>query len=139
MAKRRKPADKASKLADDVLGFLNSHTQDQDADYVRRGRKLSSLDDGALLERWRDAFNARGDSPHDPDAASLSNDLESELNLRAISPPYDQVKAAFDKMIAAADKVVKNLEKDPDEYQEANEDLQERIDRFVASRDRPKN
>ena len=55
-------------------------------DYVVRGRSLARVSDGALAERWTEAWlaaNVRGDDHRDGELL----DLRSEFDLRGIEPP----------------------------------------------------
>jgi hypothetical protein len=60
------------------------------ADYVRRARIHRGLTDADLAGAWVAVFRAYS---HSPDPAgpfrSALKDLEAELNLRQIDPPFD--------------------------------------------------
>jgi hypothetical protein len=90
-------------LEDTLVAFMTSEGLDRTADYARRGRRFNGLDADDLNTRWIAAFRVWAANPRD---RAESDDLEAELQLRGLKPPYDRVRKEFDALIAAAEAVM---------------------------------
>lgn len=106
-----------------LIDFLNSRQLDVNADYCRRGRRFAGLSDTDLLARWFTVFRARDDAPLDPAFNAETFDITSELDLRHIEPPYDQVQPELDRWLAAVDVTWQACKRDP----ETGQDMMERM------------
>jgi hypothetical protein len=113
---------------------------DAAADYVTRGRAHRGLTDADLAGAWSAAFGAYS---HNPDPArpfrSALEDLEAELNLRQIDPPFEAVREDLERLKAAAMQVWEQLKAAPEHFAEVQRDLQLDLISFKARRDRPQN
>jgi hypothetical protein len=69
-------------------------------DYVKRGRRLKETDGEELKQRWAAAFRLWVSNPDDRQVLGELNDLEAELQLREIEPPYEAVKVEVEKLTA---------------------------------------
>jgi hypothetical protein len=135
-APKGKSKANTSTVQDDVEGFLASKRMDQLADYVSRGQAFKQLSDDELSDRWLMAFKAMADAPSDEGKRARKEDFDSEFHLRKIEPPYDRVQEHCERLFAAADAALKAM--DPDEFSEANRNLQHDIDNFKTRRDKSK-
>jgi hypothetical protein len=136
-ADRRKPRDRVS---EDLLAMMQAKAVDAAADYVRRGRAHRGLTDADLSGAWVAAFRAYS---HNPDPArpsrSALEDLEAELNLRQIDPPFDAVREDLERLKTAAMQVWEQLKATPEHFAEVERDLQLDLISFKSRRERPKN
>ena len=131
-ADRRKPRDRVS---EDLLAMMQAKAVDAAADYVRRGRAHRGLTDADLAGAWVAAFRAYS---HNPDPArpsrSALEDLEAELNLRQIDPPFDAVREDLERLKTAAMQVWEQLKAAPEHFAEVERDLQLDLISFRARR-----
>lgn len=97
-----------------VIDFLHSRQIDQNADYCQRGCRFAGLSDADLVARWFTVFRAMADAPLDPSCRAETIDVEAELDLRNIEPPYDQVQPELDRWLAATDAVWQAIQRDPE-------------------------
>jgi hypothetical protein len=97
-----------------VIDFLHSRQIDENADYCRRGCRFARLSDADLMARWFTVFRAMADAPLDPSCLAETIDVEAELDLRNIAPPYDQVQPELDRWLAATDVVLQAIKRDPE-------------------------
>jgi len=121
-ADRRKPRDRVS---EDLLAMMQAKAVDAAADYVRRGRAHRGLTDADLAGAWVAAFRAYS---HNPDPArpsrSALEDLEAELNLRRMDPPFDAVREDLGRLKTAAMQVWEQRKAAPEHFAEVERDLQ---------------
>ena len=66
-------------------------------------------------------------------------DLEAELNLRQIEPPFEAVREDLERLTAKAMQVWEQLKASPEHFAEVERDLQLDLISFKARRERPKN
>jgi hypothetical protein len=136
-ADRRKPRDRVS---EDLLAMMQAKAVDAAADHVRRGRAHRGLTDADLSGAWVAAFRVYS---HNPDPARPSRlaleDLEAELNLRQIDPPFDAVREDLERLKTAAMQVWEQLKATPEHFAEVERDLQLDLISFKSRRERPKN
>jgi hypothetical protein len=86
MAEREK---QDSELKTDLESFLASKSFDDIAAYVARGRRHSSLQDGALFAAWKDAMRAFAAQPFDEKLRTAHHDLYCEIELRGLKAPEE--------------------------------------------------
>jgi hypothetical protein len=120
--------------------MMQAKAVDAAADYLGRGRAHRGLTDADLSRTWVAAFRAYS---HNPDPTrpprSALKDLEAELNLRQIEPPFDAVREDIKRLTAGAMQVLEQLKASPEHFEEFERDLQLDLISFRVRRDRPKN
>src|SRR4051794_13026101 len=99
-----------------VIDFLQSRLIDQTADYMQSGCRFARLSDGELAARWFTSFRSMADAPSDPVCLAELNDVEAEMGIRNIAPPYDQAQSEVDRYLAAADAEIQDARRDPDRF-----------------------
>ena len=137
--KKTSRAAARSTMERDLRALFKSSTMDCAIDYLRRGRKFKPFPDADLIDKWKLALHA---SAHDIDDAQVALnriDLESEIELRSLELPYNEVRDAFELFILKTTERMEQLRNDPDAFVAANEKLQAELDAFREKRDRPKN
>jgi len=70
--------------------------------YVRRGRRLTDLSRESLLQRFVKSFRLWSENFEDADLRTQNDDIEAELAIRRIDPPYIMVEAELKKLSIAA-------------------------------------
>jgi hypothetical protein len=113
-----------------MIAFLQSRSIDLVADYVQRGARFAQLSDADLVARWRATFTAMADAILDPAGYADSNDIEAELSLRNIEPPYDEAQPEIERFIAAADAEFAAVKRDPKRYRECIDRLIEDLEAY---------
>src|SRR5260370_17198982 len=73
-----------------ALDFIRSREVDRVADYMRRGRTHTMLSSDDLIAQWISSIKGIADAPFDKGACTINNDLEAELSLRGMEPPYER-------------------------------------------------
>lgn len=112
------------KQAEQIMtDFLYSWRLDQAADYIQRGRRFAGLSDADLVAKWFTVLRAMADAPLDPSCLAETIDVEAELDLRHIEPPYDQVQPELDRWFAATEDLFHAIERDPEMARELRDDI----------------
>jgi hypothetical protein len=119
-------------MSDDpeMLAYLESLRLEATARYVRRGRLLAGLDDEELRRRWVRLFKlwiADYGSGHDH---RERDDIESELQLRGLVPPYDRVPDELAVMREKWRAYRDELLKDPEQVKQMEQSLIARLEAF---------
>jgi hypothetical protein len=96
-----------------MIDFLESRQIDKIADYMQRGARFAPLSDDDLVARWFTTLRAMTDAPLDPSCFAEFVDVEAELDLRNIAPPYDRVQPEIDRWLAATDIAMEAIARDP--------------------------
>jgi hypothetical protein len=138
MAKRRKqPGHRQidKKARDDVLAFLIENGMERVLGYLQEGRRFEALDGADLRSEWIAAFKVIAGNPVDPEFRKRFADLQDEMELRRIEPPYDEVKKELDAFVDHATQLYERLKADPERLAEVNQELQADIDAVKAKRD----
>ena len=117
-----------------MLAFMSSKQLDGDAQYAARGRKHKDLSDEALFDEWMIAFTQMAQAPSELTFAA-NDDLQSEINLRGLDPPYPRVEEAFRLLQKKAREASERIKTDPDKDEKMVEFLAE-FDNFIRDRDR---
>ena len=112
------------RLRETVIDFLLSRRIDHSADYIQRGCRFAPLSDGDLVAKWFASFKSMADTPLEPSGLAEHDDIEAEMELRNIEPPYDRCPD-FERFMAATDVELQAIRRDP-------ERLGEMMDRLVA-------
>lgn len=99
-----------------MLAYLEDRRLNEAADYVRRGRAYERETAEQLEQAWLTAFRAWvASSVKDQafDRQSL-DDLEAEMCLRRVQPPFDLVRDEIEALRAAQDRRFSLLAHDPE-------------------------
>ena len=98
-----------------VRTLVTSSAQDRVVDYVRRGRQHERLSDAQVRDGWKSAFELMAKDIDAPEARQAEDDFRCELDLRGISPPYDEVRAALGVILKVTKETIDQLKADPDD------------------------
>jgi hypothetical protein len=120
------------KYYDLVLAYLENVRLEATADYVRRGRQLSHVDVEELKQGWVAEFkrwvaNLGSDNRVDP---RPREDIESELQLRKIEPPWDLVQDELERMREASSAHMARLAEDPKKLEQKERMISEDVEAF---------
>jgi len=113
--------------------FLENLGMEQDASYIQRGRRFSTLADAELVARWVAAFRTYVAGLLSGANSAESNDLASELTLRG-KKPYDLVKDEHQILVLLAKKIIDSLSSELRE-EEFDEQLAKGIANFARDLD----
>jgi hypothetical protein len=119
-------------MSDDleIVAYLQSQRLDETARYVRRGRLLVGLDDEELRRQWVLLFKqwiAEYGSDHDHQER---DDIESELQLRGLVPPFDRVTDELAVMREKSKAYTDALLRDPERVEQLEQSLIARLEAF---------
>jgi hypothetical protein len=122
-------------VKDDVEAFLVDHELERTRQYVHEGPRFKSVTEDDITARWIAAFKERSANPPDPELGKRVDDLQAEMGIRGLTPPYDKVEKEAEGFIKFVSDAGKRLATDPKRMAEANEELQADIDAVKAKRD----
>lgn len=125
------------KLTSQILSFLENERIVRLKDYMDRGRTHKGIELGALKEDWVGVFRLFSCVPADEANRTRMHDLEAELALRSEELPWDVVQEEADNFIKMTDEAYRNMS--AGRKAEANEELQEDLDRFIQETPQKKN
>jgi hypothetical protein len=113
----------------EMMAYLDSLRLEATARYVRRGRLLAELGDEELRQRWVRLFKLwLADYPeHDH---REREDVESELQLRGLLPPFDRVPDDLAVMCEKSGAHIDALLRDPDRAEHMEQRLNARLEAF---------
>jgi outer membrane murein-binding lipoprotein Lpp len=123
-------------LQDEVLAFIESNKVDRVADYARRGRQHSRLSDDALVAAWKTAFQAMASDPHSAELRAVESDLDSEISLRGLANPIEDVSEAVQTLVSKVSALDQEMKANPEEYASSKAELAKDLEEFRAKRDR---
>jgi hypothetical protein len=103
---------KKDETSDRVI-FLESLSMDRAADYMQRGARFAPLSDADLVAKWLAGLRAMADAPLDRTCQAEIADLEAEMNLRNIEPPFAQGQPELERWMVAAQIAIAELRGDP--------------------------
>lgn len=135
--KKRSPK-KVDPFTLDLLGWLRDKRLEQNASYVRRGRKHSNLSDVALFSAWTNTFRAMAETLSD-DTRLEEQHLFAEIELRKLEPPFNLVMDSFEVLQAKIKERYERSKSDPEKFREAGKQIAQDLAAFLIKRDRPKN
>lgn len=118
-----------------LRSFLDSERMDRIAEYVQRGRKYGPLGDDRVIAKWLAGIKALADAPGDQACYAEHEDIEAELALRKIDPPYDEAQPDLDRYMESSEAVIRTIEADPDSPQNREDVLRENLRAFLIRRD----
>lgn len=116
-----------------MLAYLEDRRLNEAADYVRRGRANEKKSAEELEQEWLVGFRAWAESSARDrvyDRRSL-DDLESEMYLRRLQPPFDLVKNEIEVLRVAQDRRFQWLAHDPEALQSLDMRMGEAVGNFV--------
>jgi hypothetical protein len=121
-------------MKNDVDAFLLESGMEKTRRYLSEGRHFESLSGADLRSEWMKAFRGMAANPGDPASRKRHDDLQAELEIRKIPPPYDEVRNEFDAFIAQTTEAMERVKNDPVRWAEANEEIHADIDALKAKR-----
>lgn len=144
MALRKKPGSQQgsqlAKVKADVDAFMIEREIDRTNEYIQQGRRFQSTTIADLNAKWIAAIKQRAANPTDSAPQKLADDLEVEMTIRGLTAPYDDVKAESEAFIAYVNGMTERVNAHPEQWREANEELQADIDAVKAkNKAAPKN
>jgi hypothetical protein len=101
--------------------------------YLKRGRPLADLPLEELRERWVVLMRAWAEHTPKREADSEREDIEAEMKVRRVEPPFDLVRDAVDALKDKSRKATAELLKDPNRLARAEQELSAQIAEFEAS------
>ncbi|SRR5258707_2525795 len=118
--------------ADEIAeAFLKNRALEKAQDYVTRGRCHAAVPTADLVDAWVVTFKVWVSDHQNPLLRGLFNDVEAELVLRGIEPPYDRAQDAADKLRAMARQLIGDLSS-PD-YARISKEIGREVDAFTAA------
>ena len=128
MAKQKSKDD--FKLARAAVGHtLAKDEMERMQQYLQRGRPYEKLGTPKLRAMFIHAFKERVADLRNPDAWARSNDLQAEYSLRAVEPPFEDLKSELEVMARTAEEMLEGLT--PERADEINKEI---IDEYLAAR-----
>ncbi len=124
---------------DVVEAWLANQALERLQDYLKRGRSLAAAQLETLNSRWvylmrSWAEDVRGKADH-----REREDIEAELQLRKVEPPFDLVKGAMATLRQKSKQAMAELQRDPERLAREERDLAEKIKSFEAATKGPTN
>ena len=108
--------------------YIQSKSMEHSQDYVSRGRRFSTFDIGQLNEQW--VMATRSWLTRKERTSTTMDDLTSELCLRGLQPPYDEIKQELNR---------RSTKRKESEQKKAESEVARKIDRFMGDKKRPLN
>jgi len=101
-----------------MLAYLEDLRLHEASDYVRRGRANEGKSAEDLEQEWLTGFRAWAESSarHKAFDRRSLDDLEFEMYLRRVEPPFDLVKNEIEALRVAQDRRFKWLAHDPEAF-----------------------
>ena len=115
-----------------IMTLLAEESLERTADYVRRGRSMSSIDVDQLKARWVDQVQVFIADPADRDTSALVEDIESELAIRRVELPREEVREAAITLLRRTLDRTQSLSRA--EITRLNDDLERDCERHRAAR-----
>jgi hypothetical protein len=89
---RRTREKRSNTLKDEVKPFLLESRMAKVRKYLYEGRRFETLSVGDLRSEWISAFDRCSVGPIAPESRKLVDDLQAEMEVRKIDPPFDEAK-----------------------------------------------
>ena len=89
---RKTRETRSNTLKDQVKPFLLESRMAKVRKYLYEGRRFETLSVGDLRSEWISAIDRCSVSLTAPEARKLVDDLEAEMEVRKIDPPFDEAK-----------------------------------------------
>ncbi|MBI3513990.1 MAG: hypothetical protein HY060_08010 [Proteobacteria bacterium] len=119
------------KPEDQADAFLRNISLETAQAYANRGRRHEHVPTEQLVDAWVVAFKIWTSDYQNALLRGFYEELEAELVLRGIEPPYERVKEAADKLRDIARQLIDNLS--PQEHARVSADIQRDVDAFTAA------
>jgi hypothetical protein len=116
-----------------MLAYLEDRRLDEAVDYVRRGRAHENETVEHLEQEWLAGFRAWvASSANDElfDRRSL-DDIEAEMYLRRMPPPFERVQYEIEALRAAQDRRFRLLAHDPEALMRLNRRMGTAVENFA--------
>ena len=116
-----------------MLAYLEDRRLNEAADYVRRGRANKRKSAEELEQEWLAGFRAWAESGarHKVFDRRSLDDLEFEMYLRRVEPPFDLVKNEIEALRVAQDRRFKWLAHDPEAFVSLHIRMGQAVGNFV--------
>ena len=116
-----------------VTTWIQSCELDRTQAYLTRGRVHAGLTDADLIDRWKAAFHALVADPASEAARAGESDLKSEIDLRGLQAPFDEVAQALNELAQRFAAGVARLQAgDPAKLARCEDKITQAVDEFVA-------
>ena len=89
---RRTRTKRSNTLNDEAKAFLLESRMEKVRQYLYEGRRFATLSVGDLRSEWVSAFDRCSVSLTAPESRKLADDLQAEMEVRKIAPPFDEAK-----------------------------------------------
>ncbi len=118
-----------------VTTWIQSCEMDRTNAYLTRGRVHAGLTDADLINRWKAGFHALVADPTSEAARVGESDLKSEIDLRGLQAPFEEVEQALNELAQCfADGVARMQAEDPAELARCEDKITQAVDEFVAKK-----
>jgi hypothetical protein len=116
-----------------MLAYLEDRRLDEAVDYVRRGRAHENETVEHLEQEWLAGFRAWVASSANDELFNRRSldDVEAEMYLRRIPPPFERVQHEIEALRAAQDRRFRLLAHDPDALMRLNRRMGTAVENFA--------
>jgi hypothetical protein len=121
-----------------VEAWLASLVMERLQKYLQNGRRLRDVPTEMLRARWIKEIGAWADNCRAPFDHREHEDIEAEMSLRKMEPPFDEAKEALQTIRRACKETLRNLRRDPDGLARKEQEIVDAIDKLKADADRIK-
>jgi hypothetical protein len=112
-----------------VEAWLANQQLEQLENYLKRGRPLAGVALRELRSRWIASMRSWAESFRKFDH-SEHEDIEAEMSLRKVEPPFDRIKEAMKKIVRQSKEHTDALLQDPTRFRQTKRKIADEIDRF---------
>ena len=119
-----------------ALDFIRSREVDRVADNMHRGRTHTMLSSDDLIAQWISSIKGIADAPFDKGARTINNDLEAELSLRGMEPPYERARQCLARYAAIMSGEIERIRGNQEEWEQLMDDLVKDLQTFKNERDK---
>jgi hypothetical protein len=103
---------------------------------MRRGRTHTILSSDDLIAQWISSIKGMADAPFDKGTRTINNDLEAELSLRGMEPPYERARQCLAKYTAIMSGEIERIRGNQEEWEQLMDDLVKDLQTFKNERDK---
>ena len=126
--------------AEALSAWMKSCELDRTQAYLTRGRVHAGLTDADLIDRWKAAFHALVAEPASEAARVGESDLKSEIDLRGLQAPFEEVEQALNELAQRfADGVAQLAAQAPAYLAAFDREITQTIDAFQVDKQRSEN
>jgi len=123
---------------DIVEAWLANQAMERLENYLRDGRRLRETPVDMLRARWIKEMRAWADNCRTKFDHREHEDIEAEMSLRKIEPPFDEIKDAMQTIRKASKEHMDELRRDPERLAHKESEIDDAIARFKADAERSK-